>query len=441
MTPPQGSSRLPDRDSMLAFAAAAGITGAAILAYGGTDPWVAEPLACLVLAALVALCIRRTARRLPLPWHPLLWVMLAFGLLVLAQLAAGLSTYPAATWTGLAQLAGPAAVFYLSLFAFRQTAMLRRLATAAWWLTLALSVEAIFQFYSAGGYIYWHRDATYATPFGPYVYHNHFAGCMDLLLPLALAAVLLRRPDGRPKPLPQLWLAGIVPALGLGAVVASRSRGGLMALMAEAVTGIWIFWRAGKLRLRGALLGGGAGLAVAAAANWQPVVERFLALQQGDVSATDRISMVHGCLAIWRAFPWWGSGFGTFAAVYPQFQVVDIGKAVLEAHNEYAQALAETGLAGACVVIAFVVVAIFAYRSVASSGSAALVRRAALIGAIGFLAQSAVDFEFHSPANALLFFLVAAAAAAHTAVERFERERRVQPLHRQAPAPLRQVAS
>lgn len=403
----------PTRWSRFAFGAGAGIAGVAIFAVGATDPWVAAAVTILLLISLVVLCCGCSLTGELLPWHPLLWPALGFGVLVIAQIGLGWSVAPAATWTGLGELAGPAVELYLALFAFRSSRQLRQLAWFAWWSVLLLALEAIPQSFLANGFIYWVRNATYATPVGPYVYHNHFAGCMDLLIPLSLAAVFLplRSAQGRVQ---KRWLLAISPALGLLAVVISRSRGGMLCLLGEGILALLILWRTGKMNVKRIVLSAVAIVGLVSLANIGKVWRHFLALQQGDVSALERIHMEQSCLAIWHAFPWRGSGFNTFAQVYPQFQVVDFGKVVNYAHNEYAQMLAEMGVAGAAAVIAFVVIGIVCYRRRRSHEVTALVRRAALVGLAGFLAHSAIDFQFHSPANAALFFLVAGAAAAQS---------------------------
>ncbi|MGH9486159.1 MAG: O-antigen ligase family protein [Terriglobales bacterium] len=395
------------------------MTTLAIFAIGATDAWVAALMAVLLLGCLGVLCVGCSTQRQALPWHALLWPALAYGALVLSQIGFRWTSYPGASWTGLEQLAGPAAALYLALFAFRSPRMVRRLARAAWWVTLVISIEAIFQHFLSPGYIYWLRDATYATPTGPYVYHNHFAGCMDLLLPLAVAAVFLPERSGRVNP-QKRWLLALSPALGLAAVVISRSRGGMLCLFGEAVLALIVYWLMGRLRWKTVLGGAAALVAVAFIANWGPIWRRFLTLQNGDLSSMERWHLMQSCLAIWRTSPWHGSGFNTFAVIYPQYQVMDFGKTVVHAHNEYVQMLAEMGVFGAVVVAAFVVLLFLGYRRGPAHGTSRLVRRAALIGVIGFLAHSVIDFQFHNPANALLFFLIAGAVAA-----RVEQDRRV----------------
>src|SRR5687767_11445529 len=52
----------------------------------------------------------------------------------------------------------------------------------------ALSVFGLFQHFSGSRQIYWLRPAE-AAPFGPFFNRNHFAGYLELILPLPLAFI------------------------------------------------------------------------------------------------------------------------------------------------------------------------------------------------------------------------------------------------------------
>lgn len=368
-------------------------------------------------AALAVLLVGATWDGVRLPWHPILWPVAGFGGLVLAQYFFRWTVYPAATRDGALQLAACACELYLALFAMREPANLKRAGTVLWLFSGILGAEALAQFFTAGGYIYWYRDARYATPVGPFIYHNHFAGAMDLLLPVAIAVAMRVRRRSRDQP----WLArarrGVLPALALAAVVVSQSRGGLFALLFESGFAVALFWprlrRDPRLRTR-ALLAAAALVAFTLLAGWQPLIQRLTRLEYHDVSAVYRARVGRTCLAIWQSAPWRGTGFGTFPQVYPQYQSFDSGQHWEQAHDEYAQMLAETGLLGAAAVLAFLaLLAVFAWRARRQlQGTAAAVQIAALIGCAGFLFHSAGDFLFHAPADALLFFLLAGAVTA-----------------------------
>lgn len=400
-----------------ALVASLAIPLAAVVCLGGAPvaawTWITM-LACAALAVLLAGAVRDGIK---LPWRPLLWPAVGFGALATAQYLAGWTLDSAATLNGILHLAGCGCELYLALFAFREERNVKSGGVVLWIFCGALGAEALAQFFSAGRFIYWRRDTRYATPIGPFIYHNHFAGCMDLLLPVAIAVALGTR-RRRHDP---LWLArarrGILPALALAAVVVSQSRGGVFALMVEAAVAVALFWprlrRDAGLRKR-ALFAALALLAFASLAGWRPLLARLSHLDYHDVSAIDRARVAETCLLIWRDHPWLGAGFNTFAQIYPAYQSFDSGMRWTEAHNEYAQALAETGLLGAAAVIAFaLLLAAAGAVAVRRAGeSAANLRIAALIGAAGFLFHSFGDFQFHSPANALLFFLFAGMVAA-----------------------------
>jgi O-antigen ligase len=112
--------------------------------------------------------------------------------------------------------------------------------------------------------------------------------------------------------------------------------------------------------------------------------------------------------------PFLGWGLGTFSTVYPGFRSFYATFFVNQAHNDYLQLLVETGLAGFSIAVWFWVVV---FRGAArklgkwnETASGALTV-AALLGCIGILVHSFVDFNLQIPANAALFYVLCAIAA------------------------------
>lgn len=393
-----------------------GVVTIAIACFGGLDARVWAPLGCALVLVLAAIVTAAVIYRRRLVWHPLLIPVLAFGVLVALQWGLGWSVYPGATLTGMLQLGACGAGFYLALLTFRTGSHIRPAGTALWILAGVLAGEAIAQYFTAFRDVYWYRPALYATPVGPFIYHNHFAGCMDLLLPFAI--VVAFRPDGRGSldDLARLR-RGIIPALCLISIVISQSRGGLFAVGVEGLLALALGWRSlrsSRSLRRGVALGALLLAASAALTNWGPMVQRLSNLGAQDVSVAQRLQVDLSCLAIWRDYPWLGSGFNTFSTIYPKYQRFDSGLQFLQAHDEYAQALAETGAVGIACVIGFLLLFLLAcgraWRSTAAPG--ALYQKAAFVACAGFLFHSAGDFQFHAFANALLFFFCAGLAAA-----------------------------
>lgn len=393
------------------FPALATLVGFEILGFGGVYSWVWVPATLAALCLAWVYCGWATWRRQPLPWFPLLYPVLGFGGLVLWQWLGRSSAYPGATLTGALQLVGPAILLYLGYCAFRRASNYRRLGLAAWWFCGALALEAIFQHFDAPGWIYGLRDATYATAAGPFYYHNHFAGCMELLIPLAVAGALMPMARKR-RDLPPLLLRCLIPLLGLCAIVVANSRGGMASMLVEAGAAVVLFWRSALRRPRLALALVGAVLAFIGLTTWRPVLNRLEALRgAGQISVQDRVRLTDSSLAMWRDYPFAGAGFNTFAALYPRYQKFDTGQQVLAAHDDYAQTLAETGWIGMALVLAFLVLLGRGYVAAPDCGDEVrYVRQACVIAVAGFLFHSSFDFQFHAPGNVLLFFLICAAA-------------------------------
>ena len=390
---------------------------AAILGFGGVYSYVWAPVDLGLFLCVSVLFWQSALRRLALNWQPLLWPMTGFFFLVALQWRLHWSAYSAVTLTGLVQLAGCGCAFYLVLSSCHSEKTLFRLAWVLWLFCGLLSLEALFQYFGANNYIYWFHNATYAWPIGPYVYHNYFAGCMDLLLPLALCVAL--RAGRSTGPYWLTWLRrGIFPALGFVAVLISRSRGGIFALVFELILAAIIFapeLRKRRTARRALFFGSILLVSFGFLAHWGPVLRRLGHLNGHDPSFLDRWRVSISCWHIFLAHPWFGVGFNAFSVVYPAYQLFDNGQIFLFAHNDYAQMLAETGIAGLICVVAFLLFWLHNCRSCRIRKHPPRVQSlqlAAFIGTAGFMFHALGDFQFHAPANALLFFAVLAMAVA-----------------------------
>ena len=391
----------------------------AAFAHGAVEPWseaVLEIGAAILLVLWAALLVRQP--QIEIRWTPLGWSLLAFGGFVLVQYAARLTVYPYLTKIELLKLAAYFLLFFLALQAFRTGKEWQRFVWFLLVLAFVVSVFGIIQHFTFNGKLYWVRELRYGgIPFGPYVNRNHFAGLIELLVPPGLAILVLRAV--RRDQLPLLALFTILP---IGALFLSASRGGMISFLVELVLlAILIATRRGgrKPLVAGAVVLLLTGVLVA----WLGVgrtLERFARFQALEVSEQRRVGMVKDTWRIFRDHPWTGIGLGTLVAVYPQYESVYDGKVVDHAHNDYVEALAETGVVGGLCCFAFVVLLFRAALANLRSSHNALdfaLRAGALVACTGLLAHGLADFNLHIPSNALLFFLQAALASAPIAPE------------------------
>lgn len=383
-----------------------------VLAHGAVEPWsesVLEMGAAALLLWWIVNCSRQ--QRIEIVGSALFLPLLALGGIGLAQWFLGISAYPYQTKVELLRLAACFVLFFLSVQSFRSTQHLRSLL----WFLLALgfvvAVFAILQYFTFNQKIYWAREVRDSgTVFGPYVNRNHFAGLMELILPLGMAMLLLR-----PVPQDQLPMVGLFTVVPIGALFLAASRGGITSFAVQIVfLGLLMWARArGRKRLAAAtllLLLAGAFLA------WLDVgraVERFTRMEFEEVSRGRRLAMMHDSWRIFLDHPWTGTGLGTLAAVYPQYESYYDGKVVDHAHNDYVELLAEAGWPGAACALVFV---ILLFRLAVTKLAAdkiplvACARVGALVACAGLLVHGLVDFNLQIPANLLLFLLMAGVA-------------------------------
>jgi hypothetical protein len=280
--------------------------------------------------------------------------------------------------------------------------------------TFVLALFAIFQFFSSGGLIFW-RVETAGWPFGPYVNHNHYAGLMEMLIPLSFAGIL---PGLRKHPTAAMMACAVlIPVVSL---LLSGSRGGCIALLAEVLLAALLIFCCGPVEARRltALLGAGALAAAALLFLWmapRQAAERLTLLanvtHSPHVQLGHRLEVGRDTLAIWHDHPWFGTGLGSFEAAFPRYQSFATDLRWDHAHNDYLEALAETGLAGAAAILGALLMFFWlAFRHLRERfpQPTAWVPFAAVLGCCGILVHSLSDFNLHMPANAAWFAVCAA---------------------------------
>jgi O-antigen ligase len=144
-------------------------------------------------------------------------------------------------------------------------------------------------------------------------------------------------------------------------------------------------------------------------------LERFASLQPLEVSSSKRAAMARDTWHIFLDHTLTGTGLGTLQTVFPKYDSQYDGKVVNHAHNDFLEALAESGVLGGIGCAWFLI--LLAARGLGNllkteNGAAAALQAGGLVGCTGFLVHSLVDFNLHIPANALLFLLLANLATA-----------------------------
>ena len=385
----------------------------AVVAHGGVEDWaraVFETGAGLLFLAW-ALWIYFT-RGEQIVFSPLLPPLAAFSLIVCGQWFFHGTASSYNTRMELLLLVSDLLVLFLAVQAFRTLQDWRGFVWFGMFFGFLVSIFGILQHLTFNGKLYWFREMRYGgIPFGPYVNRNHFAGFVELILPLSLVPLVLGRV--RRERWPVVGLFAVVP---IGALFLSVSRGGIVSFGVElALLALLMIQR----RTMGKQLFAGAAVLLLAVlmVSWLGVgqlLQRFSSFQSLEATAGKRASMRRDTWQIFLHHPVTGTGLGTLQIVYPPYESLYDGKIVNHAHNDYLEALAETGFLGGlcCAWFLSVLFTKSIKRLLRRDNSfAGTLQLSGLVACSGFLVHSLVDFNLHIPSNALLFFLMAHLAA------------------------------
>lgn len=388
------------------------------LAFGAVEPWAIFGIEVSAVGLFVLWAVPQiVASRIAVRWNVLFAPMLGFGVVLSAQVVFRTSAYRYATSSGAMLYVAYGLLLFLATQCVRRSSQVK---TLAWIFTgygSALAIFAIIQGIAGNGKIYWLRlPRAGGWIYGPYVSHNHYAGLMEMLFPIALVIALHEqmRPDLR-------WIPAFAAVLMASTIFLSGSRGGMIAFVIQtAALGIAVNVR----KNRGAALMTGAIIVIVSALTlWvggEGLISRIVSIHSEAKSELDtglRLKIDRDGLRMFSHRPVLGWGLGTFPVVYPQFRSIYTNKFVNHAHDDYLQLLVETGAAGFLMMMWFVV---RLYRQGVCkvsnwqhdlNGALAL---AALIGCTGILAHSFIDSNLQIPANAALFYTIAALAVAET---------------------------
>ena len=205
------------------------------------------------------------------------------------------------------------------------------------------------------------------------------------LVVMVIALVLTHSRMGNTSFFVSLLIAG-----GIGLLLAKRATKSMVVLIASLIV-IDIF-------IVGAYFG------------VQRVLDR---IEQTTMQTEDRDEIASDTLHMWKDYPVFGAGLGSFHVVFPRYSRQDLGALYTHTHNDYLEFASETGVVGISLL------GVLVLTSLLAALRAQISRRDPLMRAISFGAMmeiialgmhSTVDFNLQIPANALTFMLVLAFA-------------------------------
>lgn len=414
------------------------------LAHGAVEAWSVAIFELLVLLLLFLWAIKsftekRLEVKIPLTALPLAAFCL-FGLIQSISFADengqinSLSFDPEATKSTVKILFFLLVAHIIAANFFRSREKQRKLIVFLTIFGFALAVFGLLQYFTWNGNLYWLRPALVTTKgvIGPFVNHNHFAGYLELIVPLPIALIVTGAID-RNKIL--YGFAAVIMAIALAA---SLSRGGIISLasgLAFIVVAGFAFARrkkrwdedddfAGNFDRSSLLNFGAVALiicAVLVGTFWvanTAVIERLTknnlvsAEEKAETFENSRGWIWKNSWTIFRMNPVSGVGMGAYETAYPQYSSENNGlsQVIDRAHNDYLQVLSDTGLIGGAIALAFLVMLlIFINQSLRTHDK---FRAGLAIGCgsaiFSLLVHSIFDFNLQIPSTSLLFLVLTA---------------------------------
>ena len=278
-----------------------------------------------------------------------------------------------------------------------------------------------------GTRVYWFRQLTQSTAFGPFINRHHFAGYMELTIGLPLGLLFSGSLEVHKRP-----LYAFVALLMAVALIFTNSRGGMISLTAEIVFVVVIAGPGMGDRARQTNRGRGVILRVAAALAFALILivgaiavggPGVFGRLLGTVNAADptngRAHFWAVTLDVIKHQPIVGGGLGSFGVIYTRYDSANGLYRLEQAHNDYLQILADGGIVGGLLGLSFLVI-LFRQgltRRATEDKFRRGVATGALAGCLAVLVHSAFDFTLHTTSNALLFLVLAALATLDRRVE------------------------
>ena len=337
--------------------------------------------------------------------NPLYLPALFFFILILAQVGLHISAYRHVTKYEALRYISYGIVLLIAAEYLREEGVRKQFAFALIVFGAVYAFFALVQELTSNGKIFW-VYASKGSIYGSYVNHNHYAGLMEMLVPVPLVVSMGHLLRGGKRA-----LVAFCAVLMASTIFLSRSRGGMIAFVVQIV----VFAALTLIQRRNRRVAIGLIAVSVLVLGFLFFIGKGQVLGRlGDLAPGIRLEITKDCLRMFTHRPVLGWGLGTFPTVYPSYRSFYTNLFVNEAHNDYAQLLVETGLLGFGLMLWFLICVY--RRGMPTSrrwefkwdGALSL---AALLGCTGILFHSFVDFNLQIPANAAIFYMLCALAA------------------------------
>jgi O-antigen ligase/Tfp pilus assembly protein PilF len=346
-------------------------------------------------------------------WPPLGWVVLAFTALAIGRYLTADIKYVARQ--EMIQVLLYAFLFFVIVNNLYRQELAQIISFPLIFLGTGIAGYAVYQFFAHSNRVWGYVSPYFGRASGTYISPNNLAGFLEILIPLAAAYVLV----GRMKPVVRILLGYAVLAMLAGMAV-TFSRGGWAAVSAALLVLLVVLTFHRNHRIPAFLLliflaAGGTIFVTKYLSRSLSYIQRVGTPTAGGIQDYSvRRDMGEAAGRMWRDHFWWGVGPAHYDYRFRQYRPQSIQLSPDRAHNDYLNLLADWGAVGGVIMLAGMVMFgaglkrtwKYVRPSENDFGRGLSNRFAFFLGAsAGLLAlalHSAVDFNLHIPANAIL---------------------------------------
>lgn len=385
----------------------AGVTAILIftpLARGAVRIWSITPV-LLIVTLLVFLWLWKLNNRQKIPeakLHVTALGMLIFAFVVLAVISFIFSIYKHDSFYALLRLLSYVGLYYLVLNNYSRK-LRRYLIGLVICIGTGISVFGLLQYFGFLSHSWWHPEIFLAAT---YVNHNHFAGYLELIIPVTIGAIILYKSSGI---VVRTALIGAL-AVMVSAFVFSQSRGAWISLSISLFLMNILLIRGNVLKMRSLLI---MFLVIAAIFSLAYLNEGSISrridsisdVASGEATLETRLQIWDGTIDMIKANPLIGTGIGTFVWGFPRYRPMGLNVRAHYTHNDYLHMTAEMGILAFPLMIFILAIII---RRGLTKGVFHPVVLGCTIGMLSLSLHGLVDFNFHIPANMILFVVYAA---------------------------------
>lgn len=284
------------------------------------------------------------------------------------------------------------------------------------------AIYGLLNYFGGDGLRLWNPGHTSGSVSGTYVNQNHFAGLMEMTIPVGLGLLLCYQEEQRSQSRPGNVFISLISQIGgqggiilfciavmMAALILTTSRGGTGALavgISSAVLLAAVKRRGGAKEVK---LGVVAVVLAVIALFWigpgqfpEKIQSTGLMSQRGELREISYDMIAES--------PLFGTGAGTYRWVFPGYKDERFGGNFYEhAHNDFLQVLGEQGFVGVTLLVSGTVVIFLRIVSAFYRRRDPLMRGtlfAAIAGCVSLLVHGLVDFNLQIPANAVYFVVL-----------------------------------